>query len=102
MIRPPPRSTLFPYTTLFRSICEPVPWSQRWRESSGSDASMGCKGMMQSFDAGAYAGKRVRFSGDGKAPHVQYRARLMMRADCDVDPPQELAFDNMKERSIQG
>src|SRR5258708_15322513 len=25
MIRRPPRSTLFPYTTLFRSISEPVP-----------------------------------------------------------------------------
>src|SRR3712207_7498591 len=25
MIRPPPRSTLFPYTTLFRSGVEPVP-----------------------------------------------------------------------------
>src|SRR5438132_5343887 len=23
MIRPPPRSTLFPYTTLFRSLCSP-------------------------------------------------------------------------------
>src|SRR5689334_24788651 len=27
MIRRPPRSTLFPYTTLFRSI--PIEWSQR-------------------------------------------------------------------------
>src|SRR5256885_17150916 len=25
MIRPPPRSTLFPYTTLFRSLLEPQP-----------------------------------------------------------------------------
>src|SRR3712207_7364138 len=28
MIRRPPRSTLFPYTTLFRSLDEPVPPSQ--------------------------------------------------------------------------
>src|SRR6266852_7449363 len=26
MIRRPPRSTLFPYTTLFRSRCKPKPW----------------------------------------------------------------------------
>src|ERR1051326_1459665 len=26
MIRRPPRSTLFPYTTLFRSVCEIVGW----------------------------------------------------------------------------
>src|SRR5438132_1995446 len=24
MLRPPPRSTLFPYTTLFRSVCVPA------------------------------------------------------------------------------
>src|SRR5690242_21187890 len=28
MIRPPPRSTLFPYTTLFRSGPEPGRWAQ--------------------------------------------------------------------------
>src|SRR3712207_7691726 len=27
MIRRPPRSTLFPYTTLFRSSCSPQRWS---------------------------------------------------------------------------
>src|SRR5437870_12304354 len=34
MIRRPPRSTLFPYTTLFRSLLglEPVPWNQRFKE----------------------------------------------------------------------
>src|SRR5437879_10292854 len=29
MIRRPPRSTLFPYTTLFRSIAEPFPQSAK-------------------------------------------------------------------------
>src|SRR2546429_6666411 len=40
MIRRPPRSTLFPYTTLFRSICEarrfaapPSAWTDRHREA---------------------------------------------------------------------
>src|SRR5438034_4289578 len=31
MIRPPPRSTLFPYTTLFRSCCAPVSCPTRQR-----------------------------------------------------------------------
>src|SRR5436189_3212157 len=35
MIRRPPRSTLFPYTTLFRSSCSPARWRSsaipRWR-----------------------------------------------------------------------
>src|SRR6266436_3453506 len=29
MIRPPPRSTLFPYTTLFRSLCAEPPANRR-------------------------------------------------------------------------
>src|SRR5438067_6979687 len=31
MIRRPPRSTLFPYTTLFRSPCSPPKRGSRWR-----------------------------------------------------------------------
>src|SRR2546430_3987377 len=30
MIRRPPRSTLFPYTTLFRSHCRTAAWRARW------------------------------------------------------------------------
>src|SRR3989441_3243003 len=30
MIRRPPRSTLFPYTTLFRSSVDPAKWSRSW------------------------------------------------------------------------
>src|SRR5689334_24299147 len=33
MIRRPPRSTLFPYTTLFRSLCEGVVLGNAGRES---------------------------------------------------------------------
>src|SRR2546430_12708935 len=32
MIRRPPRSTLFPYTTLFRSYAQPPVGPLRWRE----------------------------------------------------------------------
>src|SRR6266496_5833893 len=39
MIRRPPRSTLFPYTTLFRSPSPPcpLPAMQRWPSSSAGD-----------------------------------------------------------------
>src|SRR5436305_11184772 len=37
MIRRPPRSTLFPYTTLFRSRCRPG--SHHWSWSSSHDAA---------------------------------------------------------------
>src|SRR5205809_6044792 len=35
MIPLPPRSTLFPYTTLFRSAHVPAPTRRLWRSSSG-------------------------------------------------------------------
>src|SRR5690349_23828573 len=34
MIRPPPRSTLFPYTTLFRSSARPKHWLRHCRRQS--------------------------------------------------------------------
>src|SRR3989304_4791014 len=44
MIRRPPRSTLFPYTTLFRSCCLPAPCRSSWlpnptRAGTGAGAS---------------------------------------------------------------
>src|SRR5260370_9856151 len=41
MIRRPPRSTLFPYTTLFRSLIPPEVWGTKCRcpIASGSDTS---------------------------------------------------------------
>src|SRR5437016_7184047 len=46
MIRRPPRSTLFPYTTLFRSGRRPFRPSIRWwgRETSTSISPSGCCG----------------------------------------------------------
>src|SRR2546427_8881365 len=41
MIRRPPRSTLFPYTTLFRSIFPLLQARSRWFTRSGFLASMG-------------------------------------------------------------
>src|SRR2546429_5075624 len=38
MIRPPPRSTLFPYTTLFRSFARPLPDDDRERVEDGEPA----------------------------------------------------------------
>src|SRR3712207_6863360 len=37
MIRRPPRSTLFPYTTLFRSGCGPRPAAHRWTAAGRRD-----------------------------------------------------------------
>src|SRR2546430_10134336 len=49
MIRRPPRSTLFPYTTLFRSQIMDG-WETRRRREAGSDAAivrLGCGGVVR-------------------------------------------------------
>src|ERR1039457_4546958 len=40
MIRRPPRSTLFPYTTLFRSMIFPRPFRSRTAATSGTSARL--------------------------------------------------------------
>ena len=77
------------------SVCAP----------DGPDSTMRCKGfgtMMQRVDVGDYARKRIRFSGYVKARDVKDWAGLWMRVDGEGEPPQMLAFDNMKARPIQG
>src|SRR2546427_11420706 len=84
MIRRPPRSTLFPYTTLFRSV------TRRIRERSAQsraayleqvDAmaarppgaqSMGCANVAHAF-AGIPGGDRIRIV-EEKAPNVAIRS----------------------------
>src|SRR5438034_8047580 len=39
MLRRPPRSTLFPYTTLFRSISRPTPCPVPWTNASPQPAA---------------------------------------------------------------
>src|SRR5256886_8857123 len=60
MIRRPPRSTLFPYTTLFRSRCGPE--SRRGSRVSGARAGPGDRG-----GAAAHPRRRLRDRGGGLA-----------------------------------
>src|SRR2546426_9243017 len=60
MIRRPPRSTLFPYTTLFRSDCEPQkPSNQRRRRRTRQSLK---ETLVDHFDIGVEAGKAQRRS----------------------------------------
>src|SRR3712207_9210465 len=58
MIRRPPRSTLFPYTTLFRSVCGAVVASRsghgRRALEAGGDVSEGEQSHRESEGSGAY------------------------------------------------
>src|SRR5688572_31142640 len=59
MLRPPPRSTLFPYTTLFRSLdgqdricraCRPVAQRQNVGAASGRDGASGGQRAVRVFE----------------------------------------------------
>src|ERR1019366_10133968 len=60
MIRRPPRSTLFPYTTLFRSTCGGNHLGARAREGFGSEA-----GVVADADAFAWVFMGMHVSGNG-------------------------------------
>src|SRR3989449_6247756 len=61
MIRRPPRSTLFPYTTLFRSPVESLPLIQLWADSLPHAAAVGgiALGNWSSLDGGEDALERL-------------------------------------------
>src|SRR5690242_21063334 len=63
MIRRPPRSTLFPYTTLFRSGVEPAVRSDGFEPSLGRPATPDCR------PPGAHT-TRVHTTGDRKSTRL--------------------------------
>src|SRR5690349_21927399 len=72
MIRPPPRSTLFPYTTLFRSSGAGRDWRERPRRQADLD------GHASRDRAGGYEHHRCSHPDRASAPLVAQRLR---RAD---------------------
>src|SRR3712207_7142674 len=67
MIRRPPRSTLFPYTTLFRSVGEAVPRAARPRGAHG------CRGAHR---------RALADHGRGHRPHAPWTRRVMASAEA--------------------
>ena len=62
---------------------------------------LGFGALMQSFDAEAFRGKRVRMSGYLRAKNVGRGAGMLMRVDGS-QTGKTLAFDNMGDRPIRG
>src|SRR5437762_7386479 len=71
MMPRPPRSTLFPYTTLFRSLCEPRAGDERQR-----GGGRGAKGAGQ----GVEAGRRAPGGGDRKSTRLNSSHRCISYA----------------------
>src|SRR2546422_1445111 len=88
MIRRPPRSTLFPYTTLFRSrrwaqtcLCEPWAWGDA---RGGSDARSGRKAPYPGgADTNRMGDRRTQRGGDARSEEhtseLQSRLHLVCR-----------------------
>src|SRR3712207_7942332 len=70
MIRRPPRSTLFPYTTLFRSVCSPVAVRQ---VRAGDRRGFADRYVLQREETDALYAGRVR---DLDAPRDRKSTRL--------------------------
>src|SRR5689334_23958805 len=59
MLRPPPRSTLFPYTTLFRSLRAELPACQ-WPSCSGPATHRAPKGRLRANEYWRFCLEHVR------------------------------------------
>src|SRR3712207_9005316 len=73
MIRRPPRSTLFPYTTLFRSVRDPYLWRADggWRMLLGAGSTAGSPSVLQ------YSSRDLRsWRGDGVLVEDRKSTRL--------------------------
>src|SRR5437660_3632791 len=76
MIRRPPRSTLFPYTTLFRSGCSDWPggWNHKQPPSSSGVRAEHCRRIL--FGG---LGVRHRFRSEEHTSELQSRGHLVCR-----------------------
>src|SRR5258708_30971277 len=72
MIRRPPRSTLFPYTTLFRSVGDPVS-PGGWVAVFGDQLAAGAPALAQALPLGTSLGGATVFVNDQPAP-IYYRS----------------------------
>src|SRR3712207_7619566 len=86
MIRRPPRSTLFPYTTLFRSPAAPRPLAYRYRLHPRRGRGYPWRGLgggVRSGDAGRGAGLDAAAGGRGRSEEhtseLQSRQYLVCR-----------------------
>src|SRR3712207_7986891 len=80
MIRRPPRSTLFPYTTLFRSRPRTTSWRGRWstRRSRRTTCSPAC-GVRWWSDDGVRAARRRAARSEEHTSELQSRQYLVCR-----------------------
>src|SRR2546430_11934003 len=81
MIRRPPRSTLFPYTTLFRSVSGNAGARKAWRNSGGNDGACAAgTGLRRDRGADGLDGKRNSGS-PGKTRSEEHTSELQSQSN---------------------
>src|SRR2546429_1745361 len=86
MIRRPPRSTLFPYTTLFRSIVANAAY-QKLRGRQGQRRDVSLDEVLPLFDErGRHVGPTADWSARVDDPSIQTELRLALTAAIDELP----------------
>src|SRR5258708_19287551 len=79
MIRRPPRSTLFPYTTLFRSLAAPAPQSTSRRSLHSARKSRRPMSDPPRWFSGAYRGQRCVGRSEEHTSELQSPDHLVCR-----------------------
>src|SRR3712207_7478540 len=82
MIRRPPRSTLFPYTTLFRSLCAAGQWQKPYHAPACGDTGRAAPGTTWAYRSSGCAGARRRHASPRSEEHtseLQSRQYLVCR-----------------------
>src|SRR2546430_5144467 len=87
MIRRPPRSTLFPYTTLFRSevLCAPTLRAPSMRRSTSTrnltpkDSAIACASSMIAFDSARVGGSEQITRSEEHTSELQSQSNLVCR-----------------------
>src|SRR4051812_49803209 len=92
MIRRPPRSTLFPYTTLFRSVCTRM-GAYKPRTNPYSFQGHGRACLSYVFDiAGRYGIKRSEEHTSELQSHVNLVCRLLLEKKKKVKPIKHVQY----------
>src|SRR3712207_8399483 len=96
MIRRPPRSTLFPYTTLFRSrepLIRPVVRSSRAQERKPLTCTLtGCGASVGGGGGGGGVGEGVGFRSEEHTSELQSRQYLVCRLLLENKKKQTVTF----------
>src|SRR5690348_17916052 len=99
MIRRPPRSTLFPYTTLFRSCSTSVIWSCRSRSPSSSRRSCSVRSRSSPTPT---AGRSEEHTSELQSPvHLVCRLLLEKKKQMKISKQNQATHEQPRDHELQ-